>query len=74
MGAALGDLTYASYLLHFPLQLLLATCCSYLACPIPFRSPILLITYIAGTLLLSRVIFVKFESVARNRIRRSFAL
>lgn len=36
--AFLGNLTYSSYLLHFPLQLLIAVICIALDCEIPYRS------------------------------------
>jgi peptidoglycan/LPS O-acetylase OafA/YrhL len=69
---ALGDLTYASYLIHFPIQLFLAIFCSYIGCPIPFRNSLFFLTFIGGTFLLSRVVFLQFESVARNKIRQFF--
>ncbi|MDR2420204.1 MAG: acyltransferase [Puniceicoccales bacterium] len=69
---ALGNLTYASYLIHFPIQLSIATFCSYIGCAIPFRSPIFFLAFIGGIFLLSRIVFLRFESVARNKIRQFF--
>lgn len=64
-----GNLTYSSYLLHFPIQLLIVTASRMLDVSIPAQSPIFLISFVAGTLLLSRLIYKQFEMPAQRLIR-----
>ncbi|MDQ1829538.1 acyltransferase family protein [Massilia scottii] len=51
--SSLGNLTYSSYLLHFPLQLAIALVCGALGRAIPWRSPWLLLGFLGMTLVLS---------------------
>lgn len=68
----LGDLTYSSYLLHFPLQLVVVIVFGWLARPIPFYSPLLLVGFIGVTFALSRLCYRRFERPAQNAIRQRF--
>ena len=67
--AFLGNLTYSSYLLHFPLQLLIAVICVALDCEIPYRSNIFFVSFVLLTFALSAVCYSKFEVPVRDFIR-----
>jgi peptidoglycan/LPS O-acetylase OafA/YrhL len=67
---ALGDLTYSSYLLHFPLQLMVMIAFAWLGRPIPFYSPILFVGFIGVTFALSRPCYRRFEKPVQDAIRR----
>ena len=67
--AFLGNLTYSSYLLHFPLQLLIAVICVALDCEIPYRSNIFFVSFVLLTFALSAVWYSKFEVPVRDFIR-----
>ncbi len=66
----LGGMTYGIYLLHFPLQLTFVLLCMLCGTEVPWRSPWLLIGYIVFTLVISRVIFHKFEMPVQKSLRR----
>jgi peptidoglycan/LPS O-acetylase OafA/YrhL len=66
----LGNLTYASYLIHFPVQLALVLVVDRLGVSRGiFFSPLALIAFIAVTFGLSWVVFHGFEMPAQSRIR-----
>jgi peptidoglycan/LPS O-acetylase OafA/YrhL len=66
----LGDLTYASYLIHFPIQLALVLVVDWLGVSrAVFLSPVALIAFIVVTFALSWVVFHGFEMPAQRRIR-----
>jgi peptidoglycan/LPS O-acetylase OafA/YrhL len=66
----LGDLTYASYLIHFPIQLALVLVVDWLGISrAVFLSPVALIAFIVVTFALSWVVFHGFEMPAQRRIR-----
>jgi peptidoglycan/LPS O-acetylase OafA/YrhL len=66
----LGDLTYASYLLHFPIQLVLVLVLDRLGVSRGvFFSPFALVGFMALTFGLSWIAFHGFEMPAQNRIR-----
>jgi peptidoglycan/LPS O-acetylase OafA/YrhL len=65
-------MTYASYLLHVPIQLTVATLCRYFHLNFPFYSGAALICFVCITLLLSHWTYVRFEMplqrLMRNRL------
>ena len=66
----LGDLTYASYLIHFPIQLAAVLVLDRIGVSRGvFFSPIALIAFIAVTFGVSWVVFHGFEMPAQKRIR-----
>jgi peptidoglycan/LPS O-acetylase OafA/YrhL len=65
-----GDLTYASYLIHFPIQLLLVLVLDWIGVSRNvFFSPFALMAFIAVTFGVSWVVFHGFEMPAQKRIR-----
>lgn len=66
----LGNLTYASYLLHFPLQLYIAVVCSWLGREVPWRSPWLFLGFVTGTMVLSYYCYRHVERPLQDWIRR----
>jgi peptidoglycan/LPS O-acetylase OafA/YrhL len=67
----LGDLTYASYLIHFPLQLVLVIGVDALGFGrAVFLSPIALASFVVGTFLLSTLVYHHFERPAQDMVRR----
>ncbi len=70
---ALGNLTYASYLLHFPLQILFMLVAGFLGWDRRFAgSPVLLVAYVLVVLIVSHVVYRRIEMPAQERIRRRF--
>lgn len=68
-----GDITYASYLLHFPLQLGFALMVSYgLLQRTFYLQPGALVAFYAVLLPLSLLVYLGFERPAQNWIRRRF--
>ena len=67
--AAVGNLTYASYLIHFPLQLILAIAIAASAIRIDLGSPLFLLAYIGLVLGLSGLVYQRFERPAQRRLR-----
>jgi peptidoglycan/LPS O-acetylase OafA/YrhL len=66
---AAGNMTYASYLVHFPLQLLIAIGFAISATPIPFYDPSFFVAFVAATLLASRLTYRYFEAPAQALLR-----
>jgi peptidoglycan/LPS O-acetylase OafA/YrhL len=69
---AAGNMTYSSYLLHFPIQLVMVLCFAVAHRPVPVYSGALFAVYLLTTLLLSYFTFRYFEAPAQNFIRRAF--
>ncbi|WP_166873662.1 acyltransferase family protein [Massilia mucilaginosa] len=70
----LGNLTYASYLLHFPLQLYIALACGWLGREVPWRSPWLFLGFVTATLVLSYVCYHHLERPLQDWIRRRWGV
>jgi len=66
---ALGNMTYSSYLIHLPLQLLIVLMLGALNIAIPFYSPYFFIFYMVLVLYLSRIIYLKYEKPMQDFIR-----
>ena len=67
---AAGNLTYSTYLIHFPLQLLTAIGCAAAGVVLPVQSPLFLIAYLTATMIAGRWLFLHFERPAQSWIRR----
>jgi len=68
-----GNLTYSSYLIHFPLQLTIAIVCAILDVAIPAEDPIFFVCYMATIWLLAWLIVVFFEMPCQRLVRRLLA-
>ncbi|MBU3631619.1 acyltransferase [Polynucleobacter sp. AP-Melu-500A-A1] len=66
---ALGNMTYSSYLIHLPLQLLVVLMLGALNIAMPFYSSYFFIFYMALVLCLSRIIYLKYEKPMQDFIR-----
>ncbi len=69
---AAGNMTYSSYLLHFPIQLLIVIGFSIIAAPIPLYDVTFFAIYLATTLLASYLAYRYFEAPAQNLVREFF--
>ena len=67
---AAGNITYSSYLLHYPLQLAIAICFLFAEKEIPYYSEIFFAGFIFITLFASHYIYKLFELPVQNRIRK----
>jgi peptidoglycan/LPS O-acetylase OafA/YrhL len=65
-----GNMTYSCYLLHFPIQLLIATAFSLLRLPIPLHDRLLWAAFVFGTLLAAHLSYRYFEAPAQRLLRR----
>jgi peptidoglycan/LPS O-acetylase OafA/YrhL len=65
-----GNMTYASYLLHVPIQLTVATVCRYFHWNFPFYSGAALILFIGVTLLVSHWTYERFEMPLQGLMRK----
>jgi peptidoglycan/LPS O-acetylase OafA/YrhL len=70
---AAGNMTYSSYLIHFPLQLVIAIYFSGIDQKIPGYSNAFFVGFIAATLLASHYIYKLFELPAQNHLRKRLA-
>ena len=68
---AAGNTTYSSYLLHFPLQLLIAVGFAAAGYRIPFYETWFFVLFVGSTLLLSHLTYCYFEAPAQTFIRRT---
>jgi peptidoglycan/LPS O-acetylase OafA/YrhL len=66
---AAGNMTYSSYLLHFPIQLMIVLGFAIIRAPIPLYDGTFFGIYIATTLLASYLTYRHFEAPAQNLIR-----
>ncbi len=66
---AAGNMTYSSYLLHFPIQLMIVLGFAIIRAPIPLYDGTFFGIYLATTLLASYLTYRYFEAPAQNLIR-----
>jgi peptidoglycan/LPS O-acetylase OafA/YrhL len=66
---AAGNMTYSSYLLHFPIQLMILLGFTISGISIPFYNPMFFLIFITVTLMASYLTFRHFEAPAQNFIR-----
>jgi peptidoglycan/LPS O-acetylase OafA/YrhL len=66
---AAGNMTYSSYLLHFPIQILIALGFSIVRHPIPFYDDLFFASFVVATLLASYLTYRYFEAPAQTLIR-----
>jgi peptidoglycan/LPS O-acetylase OafA/YrhL len=65
-----GNMTYASYLLHVPLQFATVLVCAWAGIHIPFYNPLFLASFLVVTLVLSHWTYEYFEMPAQKWVRR----
>jgi peptidoglycan/LPS O-acetylase OafA/YrhL len=65
-----GNLTYSSYLLHFPVQLLLGIMIAATGFAPTITSPLFLVVYVGVTLTVAAICYRSFELPAQRWIRR----
>jgi peptidoglycan/LPS O-acetylase OafA/YrhL len=65
-----GNLTYSSYLLHFPLQLLVAIGVAASGIVLPLTNPLFLLAYLGVTLVAAALSYRAFELPAQSWLRR----
>jgi peptidoglycan/LPS O-acetylase OafA/YrhL len=68
---AAGNMTYSSYLAHFPIQLLIAVGFAMSGSPVPFYNAWFFAMFIASTLLISHLAYRYFEAPAQTFIRNT---
>tara|TARA_B110000003_G_C16568556_1_gene503370 strand:- start:96 stop:1166 length:1071 start_codon:yes stop_codon:yes gene_type:complete len=68
----IGNLTYGTYLFHFPVALLFKLVSSYFEIKMPIHSNYFFIFYLIFVLLLAFISFVKFEKPIQKIIRNKF--
>jgi peptidoglycan/LPS O-acetylase OafA/YrhL len=69
---AAGNMTYSSYLLHFPIQLMIVLGFAIVGSPIPLYDVTFFAIYLATTLLASYLTYRYFEAPAQNLVRELF--
>jgi peptidoglycan/LPS O-acetylase OafA/YrhL len=68
-----GNITYSSYLIHYPLQLVIVICFMFAEKEVPYYSEMFLVGFIFITLFASYYLYKLFELPVQNRIRKKFA-
>ncbi|WP_310569708.1 acyltransferase [Gemmatimonas sp.] len=68
-----GNMTYSSYLIHFPLQLLIVYGFGVLDRSVPVHSSIFFLAFFSATFSLSYVVYRYFEVPAQRLVRRIIA-
>lgn len=69
---AAGNMTYSSYLIHFPIQLAIVLYFGHVREPIPYESPVFFVAFMGTVLVASYYIYRLFEMPAQRFIRRRF--
>ena len=69
-----GNMTYSSYLIHFPLQFLIILIFSYTGNELPLYNNIFFISYLVLTLMLSYLAYYFFEKPVQKKIRKIFSI
>jgi peptidoglycan/LPS O-acetylase OafA/YrhL len=67
---AAGNMTYSSYLIHFPIQLSLALFCNWRGRPIPVHSVGFFAIFMGSTLVAAYFLYRSFELPAQSALRR----
>ncbi len=68
----LSNLTYATYLIHFPIQICVCLIFISIDCKMPLRNPLFLIIYILSTFTIANSVYKYFELPMQTYIRRKF--
>jgi len=68
----LGNLTYSSYLVHFPIQLMIVSWYSYRHMSIPFYDARFFFAYLTAVLVAAFLTYRLFELPMQNLIRRNW--
>ncbi|MBR0780616.1 acyltransferase family protein [Bradyrhizobium iriomotense] len=66
-----GNMTYSCYLLHFPIQLVIALVCAALQRPIPYGDHLFWAAFVLPTLVASHLTYRWFEAPAQRLIRKT---
>ncbi len=74
LGTFLGNMTYSSYLIHFPIQLIMVIIIPIIGFELDYRDPWLLLIFISITIGLSPLVYRYFELPAQAAIRRRHLL
>ena len=67
---AAGNMTYSCYLLHFPIQLVIASAYAISGNPIPFYSDWFFLIFVTSTLMASYFTYRHYEAPAQALIRK----
>jgi peptidoglycan/LPS O-acetylase OafA/YrhL len=67
---AAGNVTYSSYLIHFPLQLAITICFMFAEKEIPYYSEVFFAGFIFITFFASHYIYKLFELPVQSQIRK----
>jgi peptidoglycan/LPS O-acetylase OafA/YrhL len=65
----IGDITYATYLLHFPIQLVVVYVAAYCGIMISYGDPSILLIFLSGVIALSVLTYYFFERPAQSFFR-----
>ena len=66
---AAGNLTYSTYLIHFPLQLIVAIVAVAGGIALPVGEAWFLLAYLAAVIVIGRIVFLRFEAPMQTMIR-----
>jgi peptidoglycan/LPS O-acetylase OafA/YrhL len=68
---AAGNMTYSSYLVHFPIQLLIVLGCAKAGIPVPFYNGLFFAIFVTSILLISYFTYRYFEAPAQTFLRNN---